>query len=232
MAEKLLLNLEFECTRQGIAVPWDDIAHRFHPGATAAGVQQHLARLRSIMVAEGHLIPPKLPNKKDRGPVDSTIRGYLRKDLDQDGSILVRPVKYTEPLEHPTFNRADAHDLGAYGDVDKHDEAEDIAQVFSRKARKRDASEKGEPSSASKSTGPRRRSRIAIKYEDVTESDSEEEDTDEEDEINLHNKYKVRPDNDDDDDEEVPLDERPIRGDVDVEDLAFQLYTQNMNPRV
>ncbi|OIW27459.1 hypothetical protein CONLIGDRAFT_431549 [Coniochaeta ligniaria NRRL 30616] len=219
MVEKFLLNLEYECTRQSIAIPWDDIAHRFHPGATAAGVQQHFARLRSVMAAEGHLIPPKVPTKKDRGPVDSTIRGYLRRDIDEDGNVVVRPVKYAEPLEHPTFNRADAHDIGAYGTNGDNDTPENC-----------------EPSSASKATRSRRKTRVPIKYEDFNESESEFET---ESDLDAHERVEVRsdePDLDDDDGtlQSPPLDERPIRGgdDTELERRALQLYTRNRNPKM
>jgi hypothetical protein len=219
MVEKFLLNLEYECTRQGIAIPWDDIAHRFHPGATGAGVQQHFARLRSVMAAEGHLIPPKIPSKKHRGSPDSTIRGYIRSDIDEDGAIIVRSVKYTEPLEHPTFNKPDAHAIGAYEEKNPP----------SRKALKRDSAENGEPSSASMSKEPRRRSRVPIKYEDAAESESESESESQSEDEEL----VVRVEEDDGEDEDhIPFDELPIRDDIDLEDLAMNLYTRNTNPKV
>lgn len=222
MAEKFLLNMEYECSRQGIAVPWDDIAHRFHPGATAAGVQQHFARLRSILAAEGHLIPPKIPtkkDKKDRAPVDSTIRGYLRQKVDKNGAIIVRSVKYTEPLEHPTFNRADAHDIRAYEDN------EDDSQPH--KARKLESGDGAQPGSASKATKTRRRTRVPITYQDAAESDpndDQEADEDCDEEVMRAGNNELEGD--------VAINNFPIGDDVDVEELAMALYTRTPNPRV
>lgn len=229
MVEKLLLCLEFECNRQGINVPWDDIAHRFHPGATGAGMLQHFARLRSIMAAEGHLIPPKLSTKKDRTPLDSTIRGYIRSKINDDGVVVVRAIRYTEPLEHSTFNKADAHDCGAYALSDPDDD-EDAPL---HKLRKLEAliDQRDGFTSVSKR---QRRTRVPIKYEDATEigvgssnskSASEEvQDGEEKDAGELF----VESENDD----QVPLGEGAICDDVDVEARARRIYIDNMVPKV
>ena len=221
MSEKFLLMIEFECSRQGVVVPWDDIAHRFHPGATAAGVLQHFARLRSVLAAEGHLIPPKLPTKKDRGPVDSTIRGFVRVGIDNAGAILVRPLKYTQPFVHINSNRADAHDIGAYDEDDANDDGSQP-----RKVRKLESADGGQPGSAAKVTKPQRRTRVPIKYlsaaefasKDIQEAEADYED--DEDDTFLDD------DDDDDVEDEIPLG-HPVRGGAHIEQIAESIYSRN-----
>ncbi|KAB5585964.1 hypothetical protein GE09DRAFT_1234777 [Coniochaeta sp. 2T2.1] len=212
MAEKLLLCIEYECSRQGIAIPWDDIAHRFHPGSTGAGMGQHFVRIRNIMAAEGHMVPPKLPTRRDRGQVDSTIRGYIRRGVNEDGILLLRPIKYTEPLEHPTFNKADAHDLGAYEGID---------ETPSRKSAKIDG-------------GKRKRSKLVIKYETV--DDDKDGYLRWDDELSDSNEAGYFGDEDrprtgvtEDNNSDVLPD---CVGDLDIEKVALNMYTRNMKPRI
>ena len=113
MAEKLLLNLIYECNRHGVDIPWDAVAHRFHPGSSGGAIQQHLARIRPSLIAEGHLVPP--PTTKPgtaRVGVDPTIRGYIRANNDDPSKALeTRPVFYDEAIENRRYNLPDAMDV-------------------------------------------------------------------------------------------------------------------------
>jgi hypothetical protein len=116
MAEKLLLVIQYECNRHKIEIPWESVAHRLHPGSSGGAILQHLARLRPTLVAEGHLVPPAPQKPGSKAPIDSTIRGYVRKDP-RGSKTETRPVLFTEPWEDPKFNLPDANDVGKrYGD--------------------------------------------------------------------------------------------------------------------
>ena len=106
MAEKFLLNLQYECHRAKIDLPWNAIAHRLHPGSSGAAVTQYLTRMRKDLLAEGHLVPPPAQAK---GPIDASIRGYIR-EKESDDKATPRPVSFAEKLEDRRFAFADAHD--------------------------------------------------------------------------------------------------------------------------
>ncbi|KAF7542860.1 hypothetical protein G7Z17_g11215 [Cylindrodendrum hubeiense] len=111
MAEKLLLHLQYECSRHKIELPWDSIAHRLHPGSTGAAVSQHLGRLRRELTAEGHLVPPMLQRPGVGGAVDPDIRGFVRKDDEGDDKLSTRPVRFSEKHDDRRFNLPDAFDI-------------------------------------------------------------------------------------------------------------------------
>lgn len=100
--EKLLLTIQYECTVNGIRVPWDQIAHRFHAGSTGDSIIQHLTRLRPQLIAEGHLVPPAPCKPGALDPADRVIRGFIRDDTQPPASEFepgTRPVYYSEPVE-------------------------------------------------------------------------------------------------------------------------------------
>ncbi|KAK3397131.1 hypothetical protein B0T20DRAFT_356343 [Sordaria brevicollis] len=109
MAEKLLLHIQYECSRYRVDIPWDSIAHRLHPGSTGSAIHQHLNRLRSHLIAEGHLVPPICQKPGSRVHVDPHIRGYVRAHQDNpDDQLTTRAVRFDEPLEDRKFNLPDA----------------------------------------------------------------------------------------------------------------------------
>ncbi|KAK1777875.1 hypothetical protein QBC45DRAFT_393832 [Copromyces sp. CBS 386.78] len=109
MAEKLLLHIQYECSRYRVDIPWDSIAHRLHPGSTGSAIHQHLNRLRSHLIAEGHLVPPICQKPGSRVFVDPHIRGYVRANQENpDDQLTTRPVRFDEPLEDRKFNLPDA----------------------------------------------------------------------------------------------------------------------------
>lgn len=110
MAEKLLLQIHYECWRHKIQLPWDAIAHRLHPGSSGAAVLQHLMRLRRDLISEGHLVPP-MPNKPGAGStLDPEIRGYIRKYPEGRDRTTTRPVMFDESIDDLKFNLPDAFD--------------------------------------------------------------------------------------------------------------------------
>lgn len=110
MAEKLLLHIMYECSRHRVDIPWDQVAHRLHPGSTGGAIVQHLNRLRANLIAEGHMVPPICQKPGSRVSVDPHIRGYIRKFPDSDDTATTRPVRFDEPLEDRRFNLPDAWD--------------------------------------------------------------------------------------------------------------------------
>ncbi|KAG5952024.1 hypothetical protein E4U53_001796 [Claviceps sorghi] len=107
MAEKLLLHIQYECSRHKITLPWDAIAHRLHPGSSGQAVCQHIHRLRRELVAEGHLVPP-MPSQKSGSLIDPEIRGYTRQNVDTNDLETTRPVTFDERLDDPKLNLPDA----------------------------------------------------------------------------------------------------------------------------
>ncbi len=91
-------------------IPWDAIAHRFHPGSSGSALVQHLNRLRSTLIAEGHLVPPLAQKPGVRSQIDPTIRGYIRDEGESGDVYATRPVKFDEKIEDRKFNLPDAYD--------------------------------------------------------------------------------------------------------------------------
>lgn len=108
MAEKLLLHIQYECHRYKIDLPWESISHRLHPGSSGGAIMQHFNRLRSHLVAEGHLVPP-VCQKPGTDGADVTVRGYIRRYPDSDDTVTTREVPFTEPMEDRKFNLPDAY---------------------------------------------------------------------------------------------------------------------------
>ncbi|KAJ1338138.1 remodeling and spacing factor 1 [Microdochium nivale] len=116
MMEQTMLHLVFECTTRNIRLPWDNIAHRLHPGLSGNALLQRFQRLRRELVAEGHLVPP-LPGRGNSN-TDPEVRGYTR--LDRDGPDLetTRAIRFDEPWLAPQFNLPDAGRL-VHNQVDR-----------------------------------------------------------------------------------------------------------------
>ncbi|KAF7916628.1 uncharacterized protein EAE98_010637 [Botrytis deweyae] len=95
MADKLLQWINYECRRQGITLPWDDIAHRIHPGSSGAATVQYINKLREVLIPEGHLVPPPFAKKNT---VDSNVRGYIR-DMNSEDPKATREVTWDEEIE-------------------------------------------------------------------------------------------------------------------------------------
>ncbi len=111
MSEKLLLHLMYECSRHQVEIPWDAIAHRFHPGSSGSAIIQHLNRMRGTLIAEGHLVPPVPQKPGVRIHVDPNIRGYIRKYPENaDEQFTTRAVRFDEKIEDRKFNLPDAYD--------------------------------------------------------------------------------------------------------------------------
>ncbi|RYO93422.1 hypothetical protein DL766_000812 [Monosporascus sp. MC13-8B] len=104
MMEKCMLNFVYECMRTQVKIPWDDIAHRFHPGMSANALKQRFDRLRKELIAEGHLVPP---TDISHGRL---YRGMVRANQNPiDGDLkTTRIVRYEEPFLDSDFNLPDS----------------------------------------------------------------------------------------------------------------------------
>ena len=60
MDKKLLLTVQYECSKAGVTVPWDAVAETMGPKITGGAVVQHLAKLRNRMIEQGLSVPPPL----------------------------------------------------------------------------------------------------------------------------------------------------------------------------
>lgn len=108
MAEKLLLHMQYECARHQVEMPWEKIAHRLNPGSSGGAIIQHLNRLRSTLIAEGHLVPPVCQRPNSNAPLDPAIRGFVRKYENTSDTVTTREVLFTEPMEDRKINLPDA----------------------------------------------------------------------------------------------------------------------------
>ncbi|KAH8820580.1 hypothetical protein F5884DRAFT_744930 [Xylogone sp. PMI_703] len=101
MIEKLFYHVIYESHRAGIDLPWGAAVHRLSPGSSGQSAQQHLARFRDQLVAEGHLVPPLLGKRNIKQ--DPNIRGHVR-DFTSEDPYAVRAVSWNEKIEDPKEN--------------------------------------------------------------------------------------------------------------------------------
>jgi hypothetical protein len=181
MYEKLLLHFQYELNRHNVAVPWDYVAHRFHPGSSGQALLQHLNRIRPILLAEGHLVPPICQKPGSKKPVPVHIRGYIRADPDGDDCISTRPVPWSEPIFDRQFSLPNAHnDRSITGSAKRYQMGGEYVYP-SRKdelKRKPDAARMGVTESAKKPRQSSRKASAAASYamHDDDETDVEQED--------------------------------------------------------
>ncbi|KAK5135924.1 hypothetical protein LTR08_004382 [Meristemomyces frigidus] len=71
----LLLCVDYECTKQGISIPWDDIAKLIEGHLSGEAVKQHLAKLYKFREEDGHKVPPKLDRNERRKAYATTAIG-------------------------------------------------------------------------------------------------------------------------------------------------------------
>lgn len=103
MIEKLLLHLQYECELAGIDLPWDAAIKRLHPGSRDSAALQHLVKLRTILLTEGHMVPPKVKTKNKKGPEYSPeLRGFIRPH--NGGPFETRIVGWNEKVEDRSKN--------------------------------------------------------------------------------------------------------------------------------
>ena len=96
MFEKALLHLIYEMQRRGMDIPYDAAVKRLAPWGTGNAFQQALNKLRDIMIAEGHLVPPALQRVDLMAEAD--IRGYVR-DMTSDDPFKARVLRWDERYE-------------------------------------------------------------------------------------------------------------------------------------
>jgi hypothetical protein len=103
MIEKLMFHLQYECELAGIKLPWDAAVRRLHPGSKGGAATQHLVKLRTILLTEGHIVPPKVRTKNKRGPeFGAEIRGFIRPE--DGGPYETRVVGWDEKIEDLSKN--------------------------------------------------------------------------------------------------------------------------------
>ena len=58
--QRLVLWVQYMCNEKGMKIPWDLIAEKLDPKASEGAIIQHLAKLRTHLLADGHNVPPPL----------------------------------------------------------------------------------------------------------------------------------------------------------------------------
>ncbi|TQS35545.1 hypothetical protein Golomagni_04034 [Golovinomyces magnicellulatus] len=122
MMEKLLLNIQYECFKAKIRIPWDEIVHRLEPyvtsqnfhhqhivdlkhrGCSGPSAVQMLNKMRDVLIVEGHMIPPAMGNGIQPDP---DIRGYVR-DLDSEFPGGTRILRWTESYPNASRSLSDS----------------------------------------------------------------------------------------------------------------------------
>ena len=97
---KLLLAIQYVCKIAKLAVPWDDIARVMGPAVTASKILQHLATIRSGMVAIGLDVPPPLdfPGKIEISDRKIPYYCYNFDDNDEAWDVDDSDIEYGEPI--------------------------------------------------------------------------------------------------------------------------------------
>ncbi|ROW04050.1 hypothetical protein VSDG_00741 [Cytospora chrysosperma] len=114
MAERLLLDIQYECARNNVDLPWDRIAHRMNPGSSSSAIHHYLWRTRQQLIAEGHLVPPQVGLDGLRAANNgSDARGFVcnpeeRVDLTTTGVVGWNDYHYHR------LNISDAVDVDAF----------------------------------------------------------------------------------------------------------------------
>ncbi|TKA22652.1 hypothetical protein B0A50_07661 [Salinomyces thailandicus] len=61
-----LLCVDYVCTKEGIAIPWDEIAAEVEPYLTGEAIKQHMVKIYKFREDDGHKVPPKLDRNQRR----------------------------------------------------------------------------------------------------------------------------------------------------------------------
>ncbi|KHJ30418.1 putative heat shock protein mitochondrial precursor protein [Erysiphe necator] len=104
MMEKLLLNIQYECFKAKIRIPWDEIVHRLEPGCSGPSAVQMLNKMRDVLITEGHMIPPAMGNGIQPDP---DIRGYVR-DFSTEIPAGTRILRWTETYPNASRSLSDS----------------------------------------------------------------------------------------------------------------------------
>ncbi|KAI0378366.1 hypothetical protein F5Y04DRAFT_283881 [Hypomontagnella monticulosa] len=123
MAEKALLCLVYELSLRNVDIPYSEANHRLNPGSSGKSLVHYMGRLRDMLIAEGHMVPPPTG-----AHTDAEIRGYIR-EFPNDPTKLTkaRPLKYSEKWRHPKSNLADAATYTH--DYNRRESQEDVANA-------------------------------------------------------------------------------------------------------
>ncbi|KAI7281778.1 hypothetical protein KC343_g1658 [Hortaea werneckii] len=68
----VLLCVDHVCTKNAIAIPWDDVAELVEPYLTGEAIKQHLVKIYKYRETDGQKVPPKLGANQRRKPFGIT----------------------------------------------------------------------------------------------------------------------------------------------------------------
>jgi hypothetical protein len=107
MDQLLLLTIQYECSKQGIVLPWGAIANRFaaEKGPTGKCMVQHLSKLRLEMLNRGAWVPPLAGRSKASMNDKVDVRGVIRIGTTEDNQPVYRDIEWdedTSKLVNPT----------------------------------------------------------------------------------------------------------------------------------
>ncbi|ROW06427.1 hypothetical protein VMCG_04420 [Cytospora schulzeri] len=108
MAQRLLLDIQYECARNNLDIRWDRIAHRMSPGSSSGDLHHYLRRMRQQLIAEGHVIPPQVGLGGCRAANNGLdARGFVRNVEDRADLTTTGPVGWND-FHHCRHSLADA----------------------------------------------------------------------------------------------------------------------------
>lgn len=174
----VLLTVDHVCVKQGIPIPWDDVARQIEPHLTGEAVKQHLAKVRNFREANGRKVPEKLDKGARRkaklaptaDPMTPAKGGRAKKIKNEEGDDedADTPAKGASLLWHGTPKKTKAPKSG-------NDATPKTPGTVRRGGgRKKAAGDGGSGDSfgdTTKSTGKRGRKKQAVKEEEGGESD-------------------------------------------------------------
>ncbi|KAI7477824.1 hypothetical protein KC351_g8615 [Hortaea werneckii] len=110
----VLLCVDHVCTKNAVAIPWDDVAELVEPYLTGEAVKQHLVKIYKYRENDGQKVPPKLSANQRRKPFGipssnedpAPVAKKNKKGSNGDTNKDKAPVEPVKPGGSLLFNKA------------------------------------------------------------------------------------------------------------------------------
>ncbi|KAI7198458.1 hypothetical protein KC316_g796 [Hortaea werneckii] len=110
----VLLCVDHVCTKNAIAIPWDEVAELVEPYLTGEAIKQHLVKIYKYRETDGQKVPPKLSANQRRKPFGTSgnnddpvpVTKKNKKGSSGDTTKDKAPVEPVKPGGSLLFNKA------------------------------------------------------------------------------------------------------------------------------
>ncbi|KAI6909652.1 hypothetical protein KC318_g3960, partial [Hortaea werneckii] len=110
----VLLCVDHVCTKNAIAIPWDDVAELVEPYLTGEAIKQHLVKIYKYRETDGQKVPPKLSANQRRKPFGTSSNNddpapVTKKNKKGSSGDIIKdkaPVEPVKPGGSLLFNKA------------------------------------------------------------------------------------------------------------------------------